>query len=202
MLIAGEKIDLDILSQLESKCNKYAHGCYAVNNEIDDISYEDAKYCIDKYFSHIDYTNEFHLIGGEPLLYSRIKEIIEFIGQRYRKQINSFCITTNGTIIPNKDILEASQKYNLKFVISNYQNSIPNLKNRYEELCNILKNSNIEYYLGNSDSNWIDYGFETVNYQIDEDVLRAVFQNTIHNAMRFVEKGCNIVLWQDLYLII
>jgi len=95
------------------------------------------------------------LIGREPLLYSGIKEIIEFIGQRYRKQINSFCITTNGTIIPNKDILEASQKYNLKFVISNYQNSIPNLKNRYEELCNILKNSNIECYLGNSDNNWI-----------------------------------------------
>ncbi len=40
------------------------------------------------FFSKVDYIQEFVLIGGEPLLYEKLPQVIEYIGSKYRNQIN------------------------------------------------------------------------------------------------------------------
>lgn len=75
-----------------------------------------------------DLINEFVLIGWEPFLYKKLPDIIEYIGKKYRNQINIFSITTNGTITPKRDVLEMCKKYHVLIRISNYSEQIKRLK--------------------------------------------------------------------------
>lgn len=140
-------------------CEKCAHACYAVDRNARDLPLQDVFATADVFFSKIDYIHEFVLIGGEPLLYADLLEVVSYIGQKYRHKMGIFSITTNGTIIPGENLLEKCKENDLYFRISNYSASIPALEMRYRQFTQKLKAAGIEFYLGKKEEIWWDYGF-------------------------------------------
>ena len=158
------------------KCKKCAHGCYAVESSSEDMSLVDVYKSADIFFSHFDLVYEFVLIGGEPMLYKEIDKVILYIGERYREQIGSFLITTNGTIIPDQKLIDMCKKYDVIFDISNYSHTLPRLQKKYSELTDTLERSEAKYSFNDSVREWIDYGFETVNRNASTEELKRVFR--------------------------
>ena len=93
------------------KCRDCAHGCYAVGADSQDMSLEMAKESADSFFDKVDLIKEFVLIGGEPFLYRDLDQIIVYIGEKYRKKMINFAITTNGTIMLEQKILDLEENY-------------------------------------------------------------------------------------------
>lgn len=141
------------------KCEKCAHGCFNVGNDASDMETAVAFQSADSFFAKVDVCGEFVLIGGEPLLYRDLPEVIAYVGEKYRGQMMIFSITTNGTILPGPSVIEMCQKYDVTFRISNYSKEIPALKEKYEKLTALLDENHISYTLGKPEEEWIDYGF-------------------------------------------
>jgi len=157
------------------KCKKCCHGCYNVPKNAKDLTLEEVKESADYFFKNIDYVETFYLLGGEPFLYMDLKNVIIYIGENYRKQINHCFITTNGTIIPKLDILELLKQYNIGIQISNYSNTISYLKPKYEKIIQLLVENKVDY-LYNHNFMWEDYGFDYVD--------RGYFKSTIDPEIR------------------
>lgn len=153
------------------RCKKCAHGCNYVNNDKTDLPLSEVYKSADYFFKYTDYCEEFVLIGGETFLYKNIENVINYIGEKYRDKINIFSITTNGTIIPNEKILENCKKYNMLIRISNYEKQLPRLKERHEQLIGKLEMYGVSYVLGDEETEWMDYGFETADYGDNEKEL-------------------------------
>lgn len=161
------------------KCKKCAHACYNVDSSNKDMTLDQVHKSADTFFAKVDFINEFVLIGGEPLLYKDLSNVIAYIGERYRSQMAIFCITTNGTIVPNEEVLQACQKYKVLFRISNYAKAIPRLKESHQKLIQVLEKYDIGYRLSAEDASWIDYGFEYLNKELDEEKLTEIFDKCL-----------------------
>ncbi len=157
------------------KCKKCAHGCYAVKSDKEDLTLEQIKKSADVFFAKIDYICEFVLIGGEPLLHRQLAEAVEYIGSRYRDKINIFSITTNGTIRPSGQLLDACKRYEVLFRISNYSKQLTKLEKQYQLLKALFEENGICCIIGRPDSSWMDYGFEYLNRNGTEEELINVF---------------------------
>lgn len=158
------------------RCKKCAHGCYAVDNgTARDLTLEQVYKSADSFFRKVDFIREFVLIGGEPLLYRQLPDVIRYIGEHYRKQMGVFSITTNGTIIPDEETLKMCKRYNVLFLISNYSETIPRLAAVYDRLMTILRNHGIKYELGRTESAWTDYGFDHFSRNASGEELIRVF---------------------------
>ena len=156
-------------------CVNCAHACNYVSIQSDDLPLEMVKESADAFFSICDYVHTFVLIGGEPLLYKNLAEVIEYIGKKYRNRIYRFQISTNGTILPSDDIKEKSKRYDVFYLISNYSVQIPKLKEQYRKLTETLNESGIEFALFPEETEWTDYGFQTVERDDDPQKLISVF---------------------------
>lgn len=157
------------------KCKKCAHGCYNVPITKADMSIEKVKKSADIFFSKVDYIHEFVLIGGEPLLYKDLTEAVEYIGSKYRNQMNLFSITTNGTIIPSQELINKCKQYNVLIRISNYSGTIKKLEPQYAKLQRLLASNNVEFRLGKKENEWMDYGFDYYQRKCTDEKLIDVF---------------------------
>lgn len=157
------------------KCEKCAHGCYNAPWNAQDLSWEAFCLTVESFFCRVDYIKEFVLIGGEPLLYKRLSDAIAYIGERYRDKIGIFSVTTNGTIIPKKDVLQNSGRFDVLFRISNYTRELPQLEQNYKKLIKSLDEYDVRWNLSKPDQFWLDYGFETVNHHWDEKKMVEFF---------------------------
>lgn len=170
-----ELVQICLTERCSLKCKKCAHGCYAVDFKSRDLDFDTVKKSADAFFEKVDIVREFVLIGGEPFLYQRLAETIEYIGGKYRDKIILFSITTNGTIIPNQNVLDMCEKYKVLIRVSNYSISVKGLKDKYKQLKKKLEENQISYVLGDEEHQWIDYGFETVDREWKTDNLIRVF---------------------------
>lgn len=154
------------------KCKKCAHACHLVDIHSEDMSFEDAKKSADSFFGIFDFVGEFVLIGGEPFLYKRLNEIIAYIGEKYRSKIDLFTITTNGTIIPSLDTLNVCKQYGVTIRVSDYSDSLPKLKTRYDSFYKAIDNLECIVWKTEKDFSWFDYGFFEVNINSLEQIRR------------------------------
>ncbi len=167
---------ISLTERCSLRCKKCAHGCFAVDNaKAQDLTIEQACRSADAFFSKVDFIYEFVLIGGEPLLYRQLPEIIRYIGKKYREQIGIFSITTNGTILPDEKVLQACRDYHVLFRISNYSMAVSGLRERYKKLTSLLDENVVAYELGREEREWMDYGFEYVDRGEDTAELTRVF---------------------------
>lgn len=157
------------------KCRDCAHGCFAVDPKSDDMKLELAKQSADSFFSKVDRAKEFVLIGGEPFLYHDLAEIIAYIGEKYRDRMLIYSITTNGTVVPDKSILDLCKKYEMTIHISNYSGTIERLKKKYELLTECLDDYSVVYTISKPEQEWMDYGFQSVDRGGEEKELTEVF---------------------------
>lgn len=168
-------VQISLTERCTLRCKKCSHGCHAVPASAEDMSLPDSFRSADSFFKIVDYVNEFVLIGGEPLLYKNLGQVIEYIGEKYRERINIYSITTNGTILPSEDILLKCKKFGVMFRISNYSFAIPKLKEQYKRLTKLLEKYDIMYRLSPEEIQWMDYGFEYMDRKAGPEELSGVF---------------------------
>ena len=166
---------ISVTERCTLSCINCAHACNYVSINDNDLPLDVVKKSADSFFSVCDYVNTFVLIGGEPLLYKDLASVIDYIGENYRERIYKIQITTNGTIIPTEEIIEKCIKWNVFFLISNYSSQIPKLELQYSKLTNLLKTSGIEFALFPKETEWTDYGFESVERDDNPIELIKVF---------------------------
>ena len=166
---------ISVTERCSLKCKKCAHACYAVGNESKDLTLQQVFKSADSFFSKVDYIHEFVLIGGEPLLYRELNTAIAYIGKKYRNKMGIFSITTNGTIIPSESVMEACKKYNILFRVSNYTKQIPRLEEKHIRLRERFLSYKVDFQFNPPEREWMDYGFEYVNRQGEEEELIKVF---------------------------
>ncbi|MCM1342925.1 MAG: radical SAM protein [Muribaculaceae bacterium] len=97
--------------------------------------------------------NEFCVLGGEPLLYGKLYELLAFLDSC--AQIKTITITTNGTItIADDNILELLKKEKFCVRISNYGQVSKNISLLKEQ----LEDNRIKFIEVFADDDWIDCG--------------------------------------------
>lgn len=107
--------------------------------------FEELKSDVDAFFKYFDKVRYFSLSGGEPFLYPKFKEIIEYVGGNYINKISEFSTVTNGSIVPSDELLLTIKKYNMELVIDNYTKNAPHIKKAYEELIEKCKKNEVNY---------------------------------------------------------
>lgn len=170
-------VQLSLTERCTLKCKKCAHGCGESGVQIQDMEFEKAMESIDSFFQFVDCVQEFYLIGGETLLYRDLERVVRYCGQKYRDRMDTLSITTNGTIYPSAGLLRTCQRYGVLFRISNYSLQIPSLKKKYDSLSRVLEDGGIQYYLGEPEKQWIDYGYDYVNRNGDIELTQEVFDH-------------------------
>ncbi len=125
---------------------------------------------IDLLFGVVDKVPEFHLLGGEPMLYPQLSELLEYIGERYRNKIGELAIATNGTLKASDKLLTLASTHKVKFIISDYRSSAYfDGRQRSKELCDQLEAAGIDYIYAIKDK-WYDFGNpENVKHELDEE---------------------------------
>lgn len=170
-----ELVQISLTERCSLKCQKCAHGCHMVPMDSMDMTIDEAKTSADYFFSFTDYVKYFVLIGGEPLLYRDLDEIISYIAMQYGDKIEQLQITTNGTIVPNDRVLRTCKNCNVFFMISNYTKQVPRIVPQVQHLCDVLNKENIDYALFPEETEWTDYGFDYLNREASEKELIRVF---------------------------
>ena len=59
----------------------------------------------------MDYIVAYEILGGEPLINGELADMIRQIGDRYGNRIGNIGIITNGTLLPDEQLIEISKKY-------------------------------------------------------------------------------------------
>ena len=162
-LLYVDLVQICLTERCTLKCRDCAHGCFAVGADCEDLSLEMAMKSADSFFGKVDVAREFVLIGGEPLLYKELAEIIGYIGKKYRRKMSIYSIVTNGTIIPGQDVLDMCREYNVLIRISDYSETLKWIEERQKRLIEKLEENGIFYILEEKSSQWMDYGFQTFN---------------------------------------
>lgn len=170
-----ELAQISVTERCSLRCRKCAHACNYVQKDAKDLTIEEVYQSADAFFSKVDLCREFVLIGGEPLLYKHLAEAVDYIGKKYRSHMIRFCITTNGTILPQGELLEVCRKHEVMFRISNYSGQIPYLKEKYKTLTETLSANKVKYAIADPEGSWMDYGFDYMDRGCSDEGLRKVF---------------------------
>ena len=141
-------IEYHITDQCNLKCASCIHYCALVDNSVQHKSIE--QITADLYLLHKikDEFDEFHILGGEPLLSPYLIDCIELSRKLFDTQ--RIILITNGIIEFSEELLNCLQINNIEVIISEYPFK-DNYKEYYDNLKNILDNYHIVYK-----SNWCD----------------------------------------------
>jgi MoaA/NifB/PqqE/SkfB family radical SAM enzyme len=115
----------------------------------------------------IDKVYELSIIGGEPFTHKELGTILEAALKQPKLKVISF--TTNGTLIPSKDLLEKLRHPRIIVYISDYVN----LSTKKAELTEIFEKCGIRYQVFAKEK-WRDFGDMSPRHR-DYDQLCEVF---------------------------
>jgi glycosyltransferase involved in cell wall biosynthesis/organic radical activating enzyme len=155
-----------------TRCTCNCKACLNSNNYVidpKDVSFEDFKSHIDVVFSKFDYLYNFHFSGGEPLLVKELPQYIRYIEDNYKGRIFEFLCLTNGTLIPDNELLEAMEAMNVELHIADYSSSITYSK--IEEINEVCNKNNIHVQI-NKSPYWVDLDYvNTDNSAMSDEAL-------------------------------
>lgn len=138
-----------------------------------DHDYDELVKNIDAYFQWVDHVMVFNLLGGEPLLFPRLAELVEYIGQHWRQRIGELHIFTNGTLMPSGALLEACKNNRAIIDISDYSGAIPKLKEKTKQVKACLQNAGAAHsFSAGGVGNWVDFGYPRVLIEGKETLQR------------------------------
>jgi len=130
---------------------------------------------IDEIFNIADKINFFAIEGGEPLLRKDFTDIIAYM-LKYKDKIGiEMPVVTNGTIIPNTELINTLKKFGEKalVIVDNYGKDYSPNANAIEET---LKNANVrcivkDYYGDLYCGGWIDlYGQYELKHNLEKSI--------------------------------
>lgn len=143
------RVELVVTTSCTLKCEGCSHmmPLYKTNRL---LQADDLISTLELFLNLIDECICLNITGGEPLLYSELHKIIEFVNKQ--SKILFVEITTNGTILLKQDVLDKINRENTMVYISNYT-----CVDSVFELINLLEAKGITY-LYEEESRWFDYG--------------------------------------------
>ena len=141
---------------LTTVCTLKCKGCSALMREYKNPYHTDLEKNIkslERMLNSVDSIRLFRLLGGEPLCYPNLYEMLLFISKQ--NKIKHATIVTNGTLlIKDERTIELLKNKKFSVFISNYGD----ISNKKNELINQLKSNNIKYILSDEEKLWRDYG--------------------------------------------
>lgn len=119
----------------------------------------------DIYFNNIDYTLSFGLGGAEIMMCKNLDAYIEYVMENFAHQIWKFSFLTNGTILPDKNIIELLKRYQIDVVVSNYS-SVKNWEDKFQKLKAVMNENGVHVRTIDYE-NWINMGWTENTYKED-----------------------------------
>lgn len=200
--LTGKEFNIDYLEiVLTTVCTLNCRGCSALMNYYKKPSHTDKEMNIKslkRILSLCDSIDHLRLLGGEPLCYPYLFDILNFLNGE--DKIKKITIVTNGTLLIRDDeIINILKNKKFNIFISNYGD----ISNKKDKLINDLAKNNINYILGDKDFLWRDYGnFECRNRSKNQlkkqflncqVVCRSLYNGKIHQCPRSTH-GANLKL--------
>lgn len=190
-LYKEKKLEIDWMNLIVTdKCSLKCKDCIMLSPyfiEPKNQLMENLKADVDLTFTIFDSIKSYQIVGGEPLIYPQIEEIIEYIGAKYRQSIDDFLITTNGTVVPEKSFFELCKDYNISIRISDYGKSKKFFeKQKIREWLILLDKYKIEYELFGTGI-WHDFGNPKNGcIHAKQEQLLELYQNCncVHSTIR------------------
>ncbi|GHT01674.1 hypothetical protein AGMMS50276_30180 [Synergistales bacterium] len=111
-----------------TRCNLNCKNCLNFSGYINvqqDKTFDDFKNHIDVVFSKFDYLYSLHFTGGESLLNKDLCKMLKYIGDEYGDRVYDLFFITNGTLIPNQELLDVLRQVNCWVIIDDYSASVP-----------------------------------------------------------------------------
>ena len=162
---------------ITTKCSLRCKDCNALIPQFNqhghiEMDFENFKQNLDKLLSVINQIRHFCILGGEPLLHPQLAEMLEYALSQ--DKIYIVRLITNGTLLPNENVLNILKKYSKKvyFYISNYSaNEELTKRLKHDELKELLTQNNIKFQIVGSPEWNIEAGFATTKFA-KEQVLQ------------------------------
>lgn len=150
---------------------------YDLKNIISDLE------CV---FKSIDYMSGLQIQGGEPFLYSDLGELIKFISASGK--VGEIVIATNGSIVPNDELLKIISDHSVLIRISEY-NVTPE---RTEKLIKILNAKNIKYVIyafAGGSGYWFNTGRKDFKRTDNDILVKKRFKSCAFKKCLTLERG-------------
>ena len=164
---------MEVHSTITSRCTlkcKHCNMFMTYYREHVDYTAKDILEDLELLFRHVDYIVAYEILGGEPLINGELADMIRQIGDRYGNRIGNIGIITNGTLLPDEQLIEISKKYNVKYDFSDYTDVV-DYKKRFDSAVKIVSDAGLRYSVNRS-LRWCDFGFPVNNRMYDFDKVR------------------------------
>lgn len=159
---------------VSAKCNFKCKNCnmfmpyYKTGNR---YSLEELKANIDQFFKIVDYVCYIGFIGGEPLLFNQLEELIEYIKTVYSYKAGNFTIHTNGSIRPPETLVGVIKKYNITVAVSDYGEQSPCRDKMLDTVAYLQKQG--VYVDVRASLEWRDVGFPTHPFNFSDEEMKT-----------------------------
>lgn len=170
--LSVDSIDLMLTEKCSLKCKDCSNLMQLYAKPIDQ-DYEMVISSIDTFLGTVDYCREIRLLGGEPLMYKKIYDVVEYL-LKY-KNYDQLKINTNGTIVPKESKINVFQDERVFFDISDYGKVSRNV----DGLVKVLKEKNISHNASRV-TEWQDVG-KIIKSDRTDQLNKEIFGNCCIN---------------------
>ena len=159
---------LEVHTAVTMKCTFRCKNCnmfIPYYKEFPTYSLAELKLQYDMLFQYVDYIFSVTILGGEPLLYKELGELLLYLKQEYGKRIGTLNIISNGGISPSEKLLDVLKETDTLVYISDYTKQIA-YKDKLNQVESVLQEKGIRYWTRAS-LEWKDFGFPICKPEID-----------------------------------
>lgn len=119
----GDVVIPRVVVILGTRCTLRCRDCMNLMQYYDapfDLEADDVLAGLEQFFSLVDVCMRVSLVGGEPFLYPALCRILTFVLKQ--PKVKSIELTTNGTIVPEEEVLKILAAPKIEVKISDYGN--------------------------------------------------------------------------------
>lgn len=185
-----------MFSSVTSRCTFNCKYCnmlipyYNKNNHYD-YTAEDIMADFDVFFQRVDYLTSYFVIGGEPLINKDLSRIMEMVFDKYGSKIGYMQIISNGSIVPDKELMRVIKKCDIHVRLSDYTHVLP-YKEKLQQVKDTLTENGIPYSMSIYET-WMDPGFPDKVSPIGKTAEEA------RKHMLLCSPGCHILADKKVY---
>lgn len=183
-------------SSVTSRCTFKCKHCNALMPYFNqdnhyDYTAEDILSDFDAFFKRVDYLTSWSVIGGEPLLNKDLSRILEMVFDKYGTRIGYMQIISNGSIVPDQELIRVIKKCDIHVRLSDYTHTVPYEK-KLQQVKDTLKKNRIPYSMSIYKT-WMDLGFPEKILPIGKT------SEEIRQHMLLCSPGCHILNEKKVY---
>lgn len=101
------------------KCRDCGNFAPVSPSEFKRYEVNDIKKDLTKLFENVESIEDLQIQGGEPLLYSDLEELLDFLHEN-KSKVHKITIATNGSIVPDNQLMECFKRNDVCVRVSDY----------------------------------------------------------------------------------